>query len=625
MRIAMHPPPNRRSHRRTSDLQACVFAATLATACGALPAQRATSAHYTIHAMGAAAEQGVIPLLVVLRIDSPAGERSEFEIPVWTPGSYRLRDFPERVELLSARAGERELPVRRLDADSWSVRHGATDAVEVRYRVLLRPDDRFMDPAPARRCITYEGPQVYLYLRGQLGIPCHVRFDLPDGWTAESGLEARADGSHFAPDYDTLADCPVKLGIVQKFAFEALGKQVDVVLDGGMDLQFDHQPWLAGLQAIVEQGGAVFGELPFSRYVFLFTASATGGGGGLEHLNSTTIGLARTRFTRNPASSFGIVAHEFFHCWNVKRLRPAELGPFAYDRPNRTSGLWLSEGVTSYYAEVLQARAGMKAADEFWRSMAGAIAGWESSHGRAYTSVEQASLRVWDKQPSDRTVDYYGAGEVLGLLLDLQIRAASSNARCLDDAMLAMWLQCERLGRGLGSDDIEAICSQVAGVDLGEFFAGCVRGTVVPDYEALLALAGMQAKRNESSEPVLRGLNLVRRDQPAFSDLAAVERSGGGDPIGLSGVLRQLDDQPVTDADGATSLVRAAAAAGRTRMRVEYELPTGARRTVLAPIEQRTRVRVELQPIADAPPAAVAIRDGITARRTLPAKDRTGR
>lgn len=587
----------------------------MALVAGAAAAQ-APALHYTVHAGSGATVDGTIPLEVTLRIAAPPAEHTVFAIPVWTPGSYRLRDFPERITMLAAATDAGPVPVTTLSRTSWLVQHGRTAAVEVRYRVALRPGDRFMDPGDGRRCITYEGPAVYLYAEGLLAAPCRVRFDLPEGWAVASGLARADDGTHAAADYDVLADCPVKLGRFQTFGFQSQGTGFEAVVDAETDLDFDVAGWLAGLQAIVDEAAAVFGGgFPCARYAFLFTVTSRGGGGGLEHLNSTAIGLSRARFVRDPASSYGVCAHEFFHCWNVKRLRPVELGPFRYDRPVRTTGLWLSEGVTSYYAAVLLARAGHQTAERFWTGMASGVARWEGMRGRRFTSPEQASLRVWDPQPPDRIVDYYTAGLVLGLLLDLEIRHASGNARSLDDAMAAMWQACERQRRGLHAEEIESICSATAGVDLGPFFAAHVRGTVVPDYATLLSHAGMQVDLGSTATPVLRGADLGDRDRPSFRDFASLERSGGGDPSSLVGRIRAIDEAAVATSEDVERLLAAAVARGKLRLRVDYENANGLHRTADATIEQALRTRCRIPPADDASATQVALRAGITARR----------
>lgn len=578
-------------------------------------AQAQDPVRYTVVAKDAG-DRNEIRLEVAVRVERPSGTSTPFWMPVWTPGSYRHRDFPERVTVLGARAGDAEVPVQQVDRGKWLVEHGAVPAVELRYALRLLPGDRFMDPSHDRRAITYEGPAVYMTVPTRVQSPCTVRFEMPQGWQVASGLRAGDDGLFHAPDYDVLADCPTKLGVFQRFEFTSLGKPVAAVLDCAEDLTFDHAQWLAGLAAITDEAGSIFGGHPFDNYVFLFTLSRTGGGGGLEHLNSTAIGHSRALFQRNPSTTFGISAHEFVHTWNVKRLRPVELGPFAYDRANRTTGLWLAEGVTSWYGDVLMARAGHTPVEQFWKEQAAAIAGWENTPGRAHTSPMRASWMVWDRQAPDRKVDYYGAGQVLGLLLELQVRHASGNQRSLDDAMDAMFRACGKLGRGLTEQEIATHLSDAAGTDLRGFVAKHADGTLVPDYATILGYAGIEyAATPTQRPPYLRGIDTSRKEQLAFTDFESLDRMALTDVISLSGTVKTLDGQAVAGVDAVDQAVRAAIADGRTSIEVGYETANGRSLKARARVEQAVRVRVELQLREDATAAQKAIRDAITKPR----------
>lgn len=579
-------------------------------------AQGESQLHYTIDAKGASITEQEFTLDVALRVEAPIGESTTFECPVWTPGSYRLRDFPERITSLSAHVNNREVPITKISAAAWEVAHGAAEAVVLRYRVTMRKGDRFLHASPQRRCITYEGPAVYLYVRRLLTAPCSVHFQLPEGWSQASGLVQASDGSFTAKNYDVLADCLVKIGKFQTFEYESLGAKFHVILDDEHDLDIESKPWLDGLRAITEEGAAIFGgKYPYSDYWFLFTVGALGDGGGLEHLNSTGIGLGRKAFQNNPTSSFSICAHEFFHCWNVKRLRPSELGPFHYDRPNRTTGLWLSEGVTSYYEEVLRVRGGLMTAPQFWQSAGRTISSFEAMPARHYTSSAQASFGVWDRMPADRRLDYYTSGQVLGLLLDLQIRAASGGNRGLDDAMAAMLQQCEATGRGLSETEIETACSTAAGTDLGSFFARCVRGTMVPDYVTIFAAAGIDSLIEDHPDTVLRGLDRSRKDAPTFTDLRGMEVSGGGDPAPLSGRLRAIDGKPIANSTDADVAVKAAIADKKTSVAVEYERANGITAKVNAVFEARNRPKISLTLRANPSPEQLRVRLGVTQSR----------
>ena len=238
--------------------------------------------HYTVRASSAEEQDGIIPLDLSLRVENPPRSRAVFQIPVWTPGSYRYRDFPDDVHHVRAVGADgSELEVLRLNRHSYEVVHGDQSEVTLHYRIALEEGDRFMLPGDERRCITYEGPAVYMYEASSKDAPCHVTFELPEGWSQASGLVTREDGSCFAQDYDFLADCPVKIGVFQTFEFESHGVPIEVVVDGPGDVEFDEETWLANIKKITDCQGEIFGGFPFDRYTFLYTASPFGGGGGL--------------------------------------------------------------------------------------------------------------------------------------------------------------------------------------------------------------------------------------------------------------------------------------------------------------------------------------------------------
>ncbi|MEZ5964369.1 MAG: hypothetical protein R3F56_11030 [Planctomycetota bacterium] len=563
-------------------------------------------AHYTVAARDAKGESGVIPLHLTLEVTNPPSTRTVVAIPVWTPGSYRLRPFPQHVHDLVADDGAgNELAVQRLDAQTWQIQHDRVARLRLRYRVDLHDDDRFMLRGDRRRCITYEGPAVYLYLRDHLRVPCYVRFEVPADWRVGSGLPHLEDGRYFAPDYDVLADCPVKLGQFQTFSFESHGQQVDVIVDGPGDVDFDSGAWVGNIEKVVDATGAMFGGLPFRRYAFLFTASPGGGGGGLEHLYSTCIGVPVAQLRRSAMAAMPTIAHEFFHTFNVKRLRPVELGPFDYSRPNRSQWLWLMEGVTSYYEQVLLARAGLLTDEAFWRAAARKITVFEAMPGRAHTSSARASELVWDDVPVDRRLDYYTSGEVLGLLLDLEIRARTDNRSSLDDVMRALYRTCIDRGRGFADDEVATTVSSIARCDMREWFDMHVFGTVVPDYARILGFADLAYTESVSTELELRGLQRLGKDA-GYCDPDAVPRGR----IDLrAGVVTAVDGEAVDGYDAVSAVVDGKAAGDVLRLRLRTltgEVEVNAR------VQERVRRRVRVQASETPSPGALAIRRGIT-------------
>ncbi len=575
-----------------------------------------TDCDYTVRATTTTAdERGRIPLEVSLRLRHPAGRWTVVEMPVWTPGSYRYRDFPERVTSISARGSSGQpLDVAQLDRSHFGIAHGAETALTIDYRVELDDQDRFMQRGPQRRCLTYEGPQVYLRVRGADDAPCTVHFDLPPDWRIASGLVETAEGSFFAADYDFLADCPVKLGVFQDWSFECAESTVRVVVDATRDLEFDHAAWLTNLRKVTEVQASLFGGLPSEHYTFLFTASRTGHGGGLEHLTSTAIGVPVGLLLASDRAALSTVAHEFFHLWNVKRARPAALGPFDYGRANRTTMLWLCEGVTSYYTTVTMARAGLSSEEEFWNAMAGRISAFESTPARRHVSSSMASDRVWDELPTDRNLSYYTSGQVLGLLLDVQIRSATANTRSLDDLMRALFRECMADDRGYEDADVERLLLQLTGLDFTPWFDAHVRGTQVPDYAGILASAGVVFSESRSERFALRGLHEVRNDDLRIPWWIDPNAGSDRNRMRSQGRIVALDGAPIATSEDVQNWLESRDESGTARVAL---LGPGDRELeVTATVEAQPRVRAHLELLdadsIDPPePTALAIRRGI--------------
>ena len=588
----------------------------------------ARTAFYTIKATTLESnEDGTIPLEIALRVDNPPAGRCVFEIPVWTPGSYVRREFPNRIRDVSATGpGGESLDVLRLNPSSWQVRSGDAEQVTFNYTVLLTGRDRSMYRDEDRRALTWEGPRVYMLLRDNKNIPCTVRFDLPDGWGVYSGLLPRSDGTHFAQDYDFLADCPTKIGMCQVIPFDSRNCRFELVVDSYEDLPIDEEEWIKRCRAISEACADVFGagvDYPMDRYVYLFTAHRNGGGGGLEHLNSTNIDTSSAALARTPASQDGITAHEFFHTWNVKRVRPVELGPFDYSEENYTHSMWVAEGWTSYYTTVTLSRAGMRTPENFWAANLRNIQSWERNATRFVTPATESSYRYWLQKPRDRIVSYYTAGQVLGFLLDLEIRHATENANSLDDVMQGLWRHCRTLGRGYTEGELISICSQVAGKDLSEWFDTYVYGTVRPDYERILGYAGFRAEVDATMDKVLRGVSFARvRDGDGgdaslrilFSDnnrLDGGDRSGALEPFGLAGDLVAIDGQAISSPEDVVAVLEGKAV--DTELEVVYRDQFGRERSAWAMVEERPGTfTLDARMVDDPTPLQLAIREGIT-------------
>jgi predicted metalloprotease with PDZ domain len=466
----------------------------------------------------------------------------ELDMAVWTPGSYLVREYARHVERVTAEGGGKPLAVTKTVKNRWRIATGGAAEIAVRYRVYGREmtvRTNFID----RDFAMLNGAPTFLTLAGDRGPrPHEVTLELPASWkTSISALPDAPEGGphrYRAPDYDTLVDSPILAGNPAIYSFTVQGIQ-HVIVNVGEGGVWDGQKTVGDVQKIVETVAGFWGTIPYDRYVFfnLITEAS----GGLEHRNSCTLMTSRwkARTRRGYVDWLSLVSHELFHAWNVKRLRPSELGPFDYDRENPTRSLWVAEGITSYYGDLLAARAGVLSRDEYLNELGTMIAELQSTPGRLSMPVEDASFDAWiryyrpDENSPNVAVSYYTKGGVVGFLLDIEIRRATNNARSLDDVMRLAWRRYSG-ARGFTPDEFRALVSEVAGRDLSAWLQQALASTDELDYTQVpwlglrirndappaprawlgLAISGTGATlRNDGGRLVV---TQVRRGTPAF-------------------------------------------------------------------------------------------------------------
>ncbi|MFP2931735.1 M61 family metallopeptidase [Pyxidicoccus sp. 3LG] len=405
-------------------------------------------------------------------------------LPVWTPGSYLVREFARHVQDLTATAPDgTPLSVRRLDKRTWRVQAGGR-ATTLRYRVYaneLTVRTSHLDGTHAY----FNGACVFLYTEDTRGLEHHVTVDAPKGWRTFCALGQRED-AFVARDYDELVDSPFEVGPHTPLTFTAAGVPHELVVWG--DTVQDTERLTSDLQRICEAQARLYGGLPVSRYLFLLYLTDKGRG-GLEHQASTALlfpraGLASTRGWEDLLT---LAAHEYFHLWNIKRVKPRALVPFDYSQENYTSLLWAFEGSTAYYDNLFVRRAGLMSAQRYLTRLGETLTALHSTPGRRVQTLEEASLVSWvkhyrpDENSPNSAISYYLKGEVVSALLDLEIRRATGDARSLDDVMRLLW---KRYGDGSGvpEEGVEAAASEVAGTDLTPFFDRALRTTEELDY-----------------------------------------------------------------------------------------------------------------------------------------------
>lgn len=475
-----------------------------------------------------------------IEVTVPTDGQAEVELmmPLWSPGFYRVQDYASRVQEISARTPDgAALSVERTLPNRWRVETGGAPQLLVTYR-LHCPDSFVTTNWVSPDLLVLNGGATYMTLVHGADRPYEVWIELAPTWEAvATGLpEVPGDGPYHyrAGDFDTLVDSPIVAGDLEVTTFMVDGVEHQLV-DVGEREAWDAARAAEDLQDIVEESLPMWGELPYQKYVFLNAFRR--GGGGLEHGNSTLLTTSAQAMAapERYRSWLSFAAHEYFHAFNVKRLRPVELGPFDYENPPRTSSLWLSEGVTSYFADLFVARAGLWDREQYLASLSSAIGRLQDSPGRLLQSLEQSSLDVWTNSNSGvgaapSTVSYYVKGQVVGFLLDARIRAATNGQRTFGDVM---HLAYQRYGgeRGFTPEEFQATAEEVAGEGLEAWFQKALASTEELDYSEALEWFGLRFPGDGGwTLEILEDPSEAQRDHlgslltPAYPDDAERER-----------------------------------------------------------------------------------------------------
>ena len=442
------------------------------------------------------------------------------QMPIWSPGDYHVQNFGRYAQNLQAADAlvardQRMLEVAHPDASTWTIKTGGAGRIRIEYALPQMPPGYFSENVYFRpRYVFVNGASALLYVAGHKTAPARLIADLPPGWKAETPLPVhkeaiaaqpeisvaapKPNSAVFdAPDYDTLADSP--LVMAQQDAIQTFDLHLDNTAGATYrPVYFGVAQPLANVEAtnkmllqIARAETKIMGGATGKLYEFLLEVN--GRGGGLEHLNACRLpfrpGGSVERFAP-------FVAHEFFHQWNVKRIRPRVLGPFNYEHPPRTRNLWFAEGVTDYYAYVAVRRAGLSTEDRFLAHWQRAIAALQRNPARLVVTADQASWRVWESGNSegDGGLSYYEKGALIGLCLDLKIRHVTHNRRSLDDVMRALYKQCAPPNPGYDEDSLRDTINRVAELDLTEFYNLLARSTQEMPFAECLGYAGLDAE-----------------------------------------------------------------------------------------------------------------------------------
>ncbi|WP_423147411.1 M61 family metallopeptidase [Rubrolithibacter danxiaensis] len=466
----------------------------------------------------------------------------DIKMPVWAPGSYLIREFSKNVESVSAKSEDgKSIPVLKTKKNTWRVTKASSRSVTVSYRVYaneISVRTSFIDASHAFLSPT----GIFMYVDGMLSHPATITIDPAKSWhKISTGLEVVKGEAHtfYAPDFDILFDSPIEVGNQDIFEFTAAGVKHEVAMFGGGNYNKDRLK--TDMAKIVEEETRIFGENPNKRYVFIIH-NFNSGGGGLEHLNSTVLGATRNSYTNESSYKgfLGLVAHEYFHLWNVKRLRPKALGPFDYENENYTTNLWIAEGFTAYYDNMMVRRAGFYSPENYLDIISNDINAVENQQGNKIQPLSEASFDAWIKyyRPNENSrnssVSYYDKGSLIGLIMDLEIIHATKGEKSLDDVMKAMYDEYyKKQKRGYTDAEFKAMAEKIAGKSLDKIYTDYINGTKPIRFNDYLGYAGIYLTDANAgkNEPYL-GIASTSKDGKFI--LTAVSRGSGAWKGGLN-------------------------------------------------------------------------------------------
>lgn len=438
----------------------------------------------------------------------------DFKIPVWTPGSYMIREYARNVEAFAAKNSKgQDLKWEKVNKNTWRVYSNAADEIRVNYKVYafeISVRTPFLDASHG-----YIQPAaVFMFVKELITNPSIVTVKPYKDWNQiSSGLSSEGKNKFIlkAPNYDILVDSPIEVGThkIVEFSVKNIPHRVAIYGEGN----YDEQRLLADMKTIVEEVISMFGEIPYEHYTFI-VHNLQSGGGGLEHLNSTTLQTGRWNYgTETGYTGFlSLVAHEYFHLYNVKRIRPKALGPFDYENENYTTLLWVSEGITSYYDDYLLRRVGLSSPDEYLYIATSNIGTVENAPGSKVQSVAESSFDAWIKyyRPNENSnntsISYYTKGAILGMLLDLEILNSTQGQKNFDDVLRFLYNEYfKKQKRGFTQEEMQAAVEKVAGKPLNDFFQKHVYNTEPIDYNKYLGYVGLKLVNNSEgkNEPYL--------------------------------------------------------------------------------------------------------------------------
>ena len=482
---------------------------------------------------------------VAIHIDRPDPAGQRLRLPNWIPGSYMIRDFARNLLELRARDEKESLPIRQIDKSNWQV-SAKSGALVIEYKVYAKD----LSVRAAHLDHThgyYNGSSVFLEVVGHADRPCEVLIEKPpaeicSGWRLATSLKRKQAepfdfGLYEALDYDDLIDHPVEMGEFTRIDFEACGVPHDIILTGRFEC--DEARLAADLGKICEHHIRFFGE-PAPMDYYQFQVMVVGDGyGGLEHRASTSLIASRDSLPKPGQDKvdddyrefLGLCSHEYFHTWNVKRIRPEVYRPYDLQREVYTDLLWAFEGITSYYDDLALVRSGLIGAESYLELLGQTMTRVQRGLGRSRQSAAESSFNAWtkfykqDENAANAIVSYYAKGCLIAACIDLKMRDLSAGRKSLDDVMRRLWRDFVEHDQGVASDRIQQLVCELAGADLGSFLDGLIYGTGDLPLGGLLEATGIDVTRRAASNLQDKGGKEVSDALPRV-DFGAMLKAG---------------------------------------------------------------------------------------------------
>ena len=484
-----------------------------------------------------------------------AAPSTEIQFPAWN-ATYQIRDFVRHVQDLTATCDGKPVQLARVDVDTWHSGQEPCTSLEIHYAVFANEEGPFGSAFDETHAFM-NFAMVLFYLPQERGRACRLKILLREGWKLASVLgEPDAAGEVDAADYDELADAPAEAGTFQEYDYEQGGKggkraayRIIVHADPTV---YSPDRLLDSVEKITAAETALMDDLPFTHYTFILHFAGRGGG-GMEHANGTAITVRASDLQKRWEGFESVVAHEFFHAWNVKRIRPQALEPVDYVHGNDTRDLWFSEGVTSTYGDYTMLRAGLIDRPSFYQRLAGHIRDLQSRPARLTQSLEISGREAWlEKYPDywrpERSISYYNKGELVGFLLDLALRHATHSRASLDDVLRRLNSDFARRHRFFTQLDLVSLIHDVAPEfeSMDRFFADYLTGTREFDYDTYFGYAGLGLIRSSVAEATL-GFEIVSRQTGGEVTVESVDANSSAAKAGLQpgDVLVEMDGVPL--------------------------------------------------------------------------------